>query len=72
MRKIREILRLKFEDGESNRQIAAAISVSRSTFQECLRRERVLDVGRVGVRCRNIGSRISCVISSRVGGTTAK
>lgn len=40
MRKIREILRLKFEAGLSDRQIARAIGSARSTVQECLRRCR--------------------------------
>ena len=39
VRKIREVLRLKAE-GFSDRQIAACISSSRSTVQECLRRCR--------------------------------
>ncbi len=45
MRKIRETLRLKFEVGVSDRQIAAAIGVSRSTVQECLRRAREAGLG---------------------------
>jgi transposase len=40
MRKIREVLRLKFEARLSDRQIAAAIGSARSTVQECLRRTR--------------------------------
>ena len=40
MRKIREVLRLKFEAGLSDRQIARAIGSARSTVQECLRRAR--------------------------------
>lgn len=40
MRKIREVLRLRFEAGLSERQIAASLSVARSTVQECLRRAR--------------------------------
>ena len=40
MRKIREILRLKFEAGLKERQIAAAVSCSRSTLQICLKRCR--------------------------------
>lgn len=40
MRKIREVLRLKFEAGLSDRQIARAIASARSTVQECLRRAR--------------------------------
>ena len=38
MRKIRETLRLKFEAGLSERQIAVAVGASRSTVQACLRR----------------------------------
>jgi transposase len=38
MRKIREVLRLKFEAGLGDRKIAAAIGSARSTVQECLRR----------------------------------
>jgi hypothetical protein len=44
MRKISEILRLKAERF-SDRQIAAAISSSRSTVQECLRRCRAAGIG---------------------------
>jgi transposase len=40
MRKIREVLRLKFEARLGDRQIAAAIGSARSTVQECLRRVR--------------------------------
>lgn len=40
MRKIREVLRLKFEARLSDRQIAKAIGSARSTVQECLRRAR--------------------------------
>jgi transposase len=40
MRKIREVLRLKFEAGLSDRQIARTIGSARSTVQECLRRMR--------------------------------
>lgn len=40
MRKIREVLRLRFEAGLSERDIAASLSVARSTVQECLRRTR--------------------------------
>lgn len=40
MRKIREVLRLKFETGLSDRQIARTIGSARSTVQECLRRAR--------------------------------
>jgi len=38
MRKIKEVLRLKWERGLSNRQIAAACGVSRPTVSEYLRR----------------------------------
>lgn len=40
MRRIRETLCLKFAVRASNRQIAAATGVSRSTVYECLRRAR--------------------------------
>jgi transposase len=40
MRKIREVLRLKFEARLSDSQIAQAIGSARSTVQECLRRSR--------------------------------
>ena len=40
VRKIREVLRLRFEAGLPERQIAASLSVARSTVQECLRRVR--------------------------------
>jgi transposase len=40
MRKIREMLRLKYEAGLTERQIAASVGVVRSTVQECLRRAR--------------------------------
>jgi hypothetical protein len=35
MRKIRELLRLKFEQGLSERKIAIALSVSRAAVSEC-------------------------------------
>jgi transposase len=38
MRKIRELRRLKFEQGLSDRKIAAALSMSRSAVGECLHR----------------------------------
>jgi transposase len=38
MRKIREVLRLRFEAGFGDRQIAAVIGAARSTVQECLKR----------------------------------
>lgn len=40
MRKIREVLRLKFEAGLGERPIADSLGVVRSTVQECLRRAR--------------------------------
>ena len=40
MRKIREILRLKFECGLTNRQIAKSCSVARSTVADYLLRAR--------------------------------
>jgi transposase len=45
MRKIREILRLKFEAGLSERLIAQAVSCSRSALQDCLKRCRVARIG---------------------------
>jgi len=45
MRKIRETLRLKFEAGLSDRQIATVVGAARSTVQECLRRCRAAGVG---------------------------
>jgi hypothetical protein len=38
MRRVREILRLKFECARSDRAIAVAVSVARSTVQLCLAR----------------------------------
>jgi len=38
MRKIREVLRLRYEAGLSRRQIAASVGCSRSTVAECLQR----------------------------------
>lgn len=38
MRKIRELLRLKWEFGQSNRQIARSLKISNSTVLECMRR----------------------------------
>ena len=38
MRRVREILRLKFECGRSDRAIAVAVGVARSTVQLCLTR----------------------------------
>jgi transposase len=40
MRKIRDVLRLKFVAGLSDRAIARSIDVGRSTVQECLKRAR--------------------------------
>jgi IS30 family transposase len=40
VRKIRDVLRLKFETGVGERQIAASLGVARSTVQEALRRAR--------------------------------
>ena len=40
VRKIREVLRLKYELGLSDRKIAAAVGSARSTVQECLQRCR--------------------------------
>jgi hypothetical protein len=41
MRRVREILRSKFECGRYDRAIAVAVSVARSTVQLCLARSRV-------------------------------
>lgn len=40
MRKIRDVFRLRFEAGTSERQIADTLGVARSTVQEALRRAR--------------------------------
>jgi len=45
MRKIKEILRLKYEAGLSNRAIAGAIKTSNSTVGEYLRRAKQADLG---------------------------
>ena len=45
MRKIRETMRLKFEAGLSDREVASAVGASRSTVQECLRRAREAGLG---------------------------
>ena len=45
MRKIREMLRLKFEAQLSDRQIATAVGSARSTVQECLSRCRKSGIG---------------------------
>lgn len=44
MRKIREVLRLKYAAGLGERRIAQSLSVARSTVQECLRRARVAGI----------------------------
>jgi len=38
VRKIREVLRLKYELGLSDRKIAVAVGSARSTVQECVQR----------------------------------
>lgn len=45
MRKIRELLRLKFELRLSDSQIAQTIGSARSTVQECVRRAREAGIG---------------------------
>ena len=45
MRKIREILRLRFVAGFSPRQISSSIGAALSTVQECLRRARSAELG---------------------------
>lgn len=45
MRKIRELLRLKFDLGLSIRQIAASLSIARSTVKECLNRIEAAGIG---------------------------
>ncbi len=45
MRKIKEILRLKYENGRSQREIARACGIAKSTVLECLRR-----AGNAGIR----------------------
>lgn len=45
VRKIREVLRLRFEAGLSERQVASALAIARSTVQECLRRCREGGIG---------------------------
>jgi transposase len=44
MRKIREVLRLKYAAGLGERRIAQSLSVARSTVQECLRRARAAGI----------------------------
>jgi transposase len=45
MRKIREVLRLRFEAHLSERQIAAIVGCSRSTVQQCLQRAQAAAIG---------------------------
>jgi DNA-directed RNA polymerase specialized sigma24 family protein len=45
VRKIREVLRLKYELGLSDRKIAAAVGSARSTVQECVQRCRQAGIG---------------------------
>jgi len=45
MRKIREVLRLKFSAGSSARRIALSINASRSTVSECLQRAQAAGLG---------------------------
>lgn len=45
MRKIREILRLKYENGLSGRQIAKSCHIARSSVGEYLSRARVAGLG---------------------------
>ena len=45
MRKIRELLRLKFDLGLSIHKIAASLSIARSTVTECLRRAAAAGIG---------------------------
>ena len=45
MRKIREVLRLKWAEGMSNRRIAASCGVSRPTVSEYLRRAEAAGLG---------------------------
>jgi transposase len=45
VRKIREVLRLKYELGLSDRKIAATVGSARSTVQECLQRCRQAGIG---------------------------
>ena len=46
MLKVREILRLKFELGLTERQILTAVGASRSAVQDCVRRCRHAEIGR--------------------------
>ena len=45
MRKIREILRLKFEYKTGNKKIATSLAISSSTVHECLRRANLAGLG---------------------------
>lgn len=45
MRQVREVLRLRHACGQSERQIAAAIGISRTTVAEYLRRAAVSGIG---------------------------
>ena len=45
MRKIRELLRLKFDLELSDRKIAASLQMARSTVQECLGRAQAAGIG---------------------------
>lgn len=45
MRKVREVLRLKYACGVSERVIARSVGVSRSTVAEYLRRASVIGLG---------------------------
>lgn len=45
MRKIREVLRLRFEAGLSRRQIAVSVGCSRAAVAECLRRAAGTGIG---------------------------
>ena len=45
MRKIRDVLRLKFGQGVSERRIAVAVGMARSTIADCLGRARVAGIG---------------------------
>lgn len=52
MRKIREVLRLKFDAHLSDRQIATALGSARSTVQECLSRRRLTQAPRAAQSAR--------------------
>jgi len=45
MRKIREILRLKFDLKNSNQKIGNSLAISSSTVYECLRRATAANLG---------------------------